>query len=182
MAASSRRRRRKRLPRPVRLTELVSSHARKWRFVHLHRMEVIRQKWAEAAGPFVARHAAPVRLVRKVLRVAVEDATWASELAYLTGPILERLQQLLPGRWVESIKVVQGEPLPPAEPPAPPVELAATTPRMERRVERATAAIEDPELQESVRKAMLTGIRRLDAEMRRGVETERNRHDDGDES
>ena len=90
------RRRRKKYTKPARLSDLVGSHTRRWKLTALHRLEVIRRKWAQAAGEYVARHAVPVRLVRRTLRVAVPDSSWASEMTYLGGPILERLQKLFP--------------------------------------------------------------------------------------
>jgi hypothetical protein len=158
------RRRRKRGSRPARLSDLVSSHTRRWRLTALHRLEVIRRKWARAAGEYVARHTVPVRLVRKTLRVAVPDSGWASELVYLAGPILERLQGELRGAWVEEIKPVLVESIPDSPAPAPEVKLPEPTQKMHERADRAVRDITDEDLRAAMRRAVLASLRRLDAE------------------
>ncbi len=171
MPPSDRRRRRKG-SRPARLSELVSSHTRRWRLTALHRLEVIRRKWARAAGEYVARHTVPVRLVRKTLRVAVPDSGWASELTYMAGPILERLQAELRGAWVEEIKPVLVESIPDSPAPAPELELPEPTEKMQERADRAVADIRDEELRAAMRRAVLASLRRLDAEADDAVEKE----------
>ena len=163
------RRRRRRAARPVRLGELVDQRARKWRFKHLARLETIRSHWAAAAGDFVAGHVQPARLVRRQLRLAVDDAAWGNELTYLAPAILERLRELLPGNWIDELKVVPGEPMPEPEPapePAPP--LPPPDPAMQAAADEAAAGLADPELAAAVRRASLARLRRLDAARRAG--------------
>lgn len=166
------RRRRRKGSRPARLSDLVSSHTRRWRLTALHRLEVIRRKWARAAGEYVARHTIPVRLVRKTLRVAVPDSGWASELAYLAGPILERLQAELRGAWVEEIKPVLVESIPDSPAPSPEVQLPEPTLKMHERADRAVEGIGDDELRAAVRRAVLASLRRLDAQADNAVDKE----------
>lgn len=110
MVSDRNRRRRRRSPTP--LAELIEARTRRWRILHLQRLQIIRRVWPRAAGDYVARNVQPARLVRRTLRLAVEDSSWAQEMAYLAGPILERLQKLLPGNWVDRLKVVASEPFP----------------------------------------------------------------------
>ena len=130
------RRRRKKYSKPSRLSDVVGSHTRRWKLTALHRLEVIRRKWAAAAGEYVAKHTVPVRLVRKTLRVAVPDSSWSAEMAYLAGPILERLQKMLKGDWVHEIKPVLTESIPDSPPPIPDIKLPEPTEEMHRRGEK----------------------------------------------
>ncbi len=174
-----RRRFRRRLPAPVRLGELIDRSARRWRFAALAKLEVIRARWPRAAGEYVAAHVAPVRLVRKTLRLAVDDASWASEMTYLAPAILERLKALLPGKWVEDLKVVLTEPMPPIEPPEPGVEMAPEDQDMRDRAKRAAAELSDPDLASAVRRATVARLRRLDATRKPAVDRgERTRSTD----
>lgn len=162
MPPRSRHRHRSRKDRPSRLSDLLGASARKWRMQHLHRLEVIRRRWIEAAGEYAARYLVPVRLVRKTLRVAVPDSAWASEATYLAGPILERLRALLPGGWVEEIKPVLTEPECPLPIPTPQVKLKEPTPRMQGRAELIVGHLPPGELRDAVRRAVLAALRRLD--------------------
>lgn len=174
------RRRRKKYSKPARLADLVGSHTRRWRLTALHRLEVIRRLWAKAAGEYVARHSVPVRLVRKTLRVAVEDSTWAAEMAYLAGPILERLQKLLKGDWVEEIRPVQVESIPDSPAPAADIKLPEPTEEMQQRADQAVASITDDKLRESMRRAVLASLRRLDAEASDAVDKEQEEPRNGE--
>lgn len=156
--------RRKRLKSPVRLSTLVDGHTRRWRLLALHRLEVIRRKWPEAAGDFVATHVVPVRLVRRILRVAAEDTTWLTEMTYLADAILERLRTLLPGDWVEELRTVVGVPMPPLPAPEPEVKLGPPTAEMFNRVEEACNSIEDSALRSAIQRAMLARLRREEAD------------------
>jgi hypothetical protein len=174
------RRRRKKYTKPARLSDLVGSHTRRWRLTALHRLEVIRRKWVQAAGEYVARHAVPVRLVRKTLRVAVEDSSWSAEMTYLAGPIVERLQKILKGDWVEEIKPVLVESIPDPPPPAPGISLREPTEEMQQRADQAVKDITDEKLKESMRRAVLASLRRLDAEASDAVDKEQTQPPDGE--
>ena len=106
----------------------------------------------------------PVSLVRKTLRVAAEDSSWASEMTYLAGPILERLQKVLPGKWVLEIKTVLTEPMPDLPPSPEEIKLRAPTEQMKNRVSKATEGLEDPDLSSAVGNAMLASLRRIDSD------------------
>jgi len=163
VAGRNRRRRRRSAPTP--LAELIEARTRRWRILHLQRLQIIRRAWSRAAGDYVARHVQPVRLVRHTLRLAVEDSSWAQEMAYLAEPILERLQKLLPGDWVDKLKVVAAEPFPDdvetgAAAGRPP--LAEASEEMKQAVAGACRQIADRGVAEAVSRAMLRYLR-LDA-------------------
>ena len=160
-------RHRRRLTSPVPLSKLINSNSRRWKIQALHRLEIIRRKWREVTGEYVATHVVPVRLVRKTLRIAAEDATWASEMTYLKSDLLERLQQVIPKGWIEDIHVVASEPLPsdlpdvqttPALPPL--------TAEMEQKALELTStalnANADPTLVAAIQRAILAALRRND--------------------
>ncbi len=174
---------RKKLVRPVKLSDLIDNRTRRWRLQRLKRLEIIRAKWPSAAGEYVAGHTQPVRLVRKTLRVAVDDAGWLNEMSYLTDTILERLRELLPGDWVAEIKAVTGEPVPPPDPRPGPARacLAEPTVEMHRRLDETLPELEDPKLAASIRQAMLTSLR-LDGRRLDAVEKEANQTIDEEQS
>jgi hypothetical protein len=160
-------RHRRRLTAPVPLNKLINGHTRRWKMQALHRVEVIRRKWREVAGEYVAIHVVPVRLVRKTLRLAAIDSTWASEMTYLKNELLERLQKVLPKGWVEEILVVSSEPLPPDLPELRSARtLSPPTSEMEQKaLELTTITLDagaDPTLVAAIQRAMLAALRRND--------------------
>ena len=156
-----RRIRRKKLAAPIKLGDVIDKRARRWRFQMLGKLEVIRAHWGEAAGEFVAAHVIPVRLVRKQLRLAVDDASWISEMTYLAPSILQRLQELLPGKWVDELKAVASEPLPQDTLPRErSVSLAPVDQQMLSTAEGLVREIDDKELSEAIRRARLAQLRR----------------------
>jgi hypothetical protein len=155
-----RRRQKKHRRGPVPVAEVVGKAARRWRFLHLHRLEVIRRAWREAAGEFVAKHAIPVRLVRRTLRVSVEDSSWVNEMTYLGPEILERLKERLKGNWVTDLKVVVGEPAEDLPSPPPAFVLPPATPALEHAAEALAEDVEDPALRAAVARAALAYLRR----------------------
>jgi hypothetical protein len=163
---------RRRISKPIKLADLVDAKARKWRFKLLARCSIIRSKWLEAAGEFVAAHVQPARLVRKQLRLAVDDASWANEMTYMGPNILERLQGLIPRGWVDELKVVQGEPMPEPLPPPTFLILPPKSPKMQAKAEKVADCLVDPDLAEAVRRATIARLRRLDASSKNAVDIE----------
>jgi hypothetical protein len=174
---------RKKLVRPVKLSDLIDNRTRRWRLQRLKRLEIIRAKWPQAAGEYVAGHTQPVRLVRTTLRVAVDDAGWLSEMTYLTDAILERLRELLPGNWVDEIKAVTGEALPASSdmPRNLRPRLSEPTAEMQKRLDEALPDLEDRDLAEVIRRTMLTSLR-LDGRRLDAVEKEANKSTDEEQS
>jgi len=156
----SRRRLRKHRKGPVAVADLVGASARRWRFQHLHRLEVLRGAWREAAGEFVARHVVPARLVRRTLRVVADDSSWVTEMAYLGPEILARLKEGLRGDWVDELKVVVGEPAEPLPPPPPVFELPPASPAQAREAAALAADVQEPQLRAAVERAALAWLRR----------------------
>lgn len=110
--------------------------------------------WPAAVGEEIARHAWPARTQPDgTLVVHVRDAIWGFELTQRAGEISERL----PGR--PRLRFTPG-PLPdttPDPPPAPPIQVS---PEQAREAAEMTAGIEDPNLRESVAKAIKAALAR----------------------
>jgi len=49
-------------------------------------------QWNEIVGTKVAAHAQPVRLTRNVLYIEVNDHLWLTQLKYMKGDILKKLE------------------------------------------------------------------------------------------
>lgn len=163
---------RRRLKAPVALSAIIERQSRKLRFHSLQRMNTIRTCWRNIAGEVLARHAVPVRLVRKTLRLAVDDHAWLTEMSYLAAPLLQRLKDALPGPWVEQLKFVVGEP-PPEEPAAtepPSPDLPPATEAMRKKALEAAGELQDPQLREAIFRATLARLRRLDRNERKKVD------------
>jgi hypothetical protein len=159
---------RRRLIAPVPINKLINSQTRRWKIQALHRLEVIRRAWRQVAGEYVAAHVVPVRLVRKTLRLAAEDSTWASEISYLTSELLMRLQTLIPKGWVTDIRVVSSEPLPPEVPDLKPaLKLPPATPDMTKKsLDLTEITLDhgvDPTLVTAIQRAVLAALRRSNA-------------------
>jgi Dna[CI] antecedent, DciA len=108
--------------------------------------------WPAAVGDEIARHAWPARRQPDgTLVVHVRDAIWGFELTQRAGEISERL----PGR--PRLRFTLGPlPAPPPEPPpAAPVE---ASPEQAREASELTAGIVDPNLRESVAKAIKAAL------------------------
>jgi hypothetical protein len=110
--------------------------------------------WPLAVGEEIARNAWPARTQPDgTLVVHVRDAIWGFELTQRATEISERL----PGR--PRLRFTPG-PLPdtaPEAPPSPPVE---PSPEQEREAAAIAAGIEDPDLRESVAKAIRAALAR----------------------
>jgi hypothetical protein len=114
--------------------------------------------WPGVVGEGIARRAWPLRVGRdRTLHVATESATWAHELDFLGGEILERLQARLGDEAPAGLRFAVGPVPEPATPPRPAAEPPARSlvvpPEIESEARSAAAAIADPELRELVAKA-----------------------------
>jgi predicted nucleic acid-binding Zn ribbon protein len=64
----------------------------------------VQAAWRDACGEAVAAQARPVAERDGVVTVACHSATWASELDLMQDRLLERLNELLRDRQVESLR------------------------------------------------------------------------------
>jgi Dna[CI] antecedent, DciA len=110
--------------------------------------------WPAAVGDEIARNAWPARTQPDgTLVVHVRDAIWGFELTQRAGEISGRL----PGR--PPLRFVPG-PLPAATPDAPAATPAEASPEQAREAAALAAGIDDPNLRESVAKAIKAALAR----------------------
>lgn len=60
--------------------------------------------WPEAVGPALADPTRPVELVDGVLVVACDDASWAAQIQWSEGQVIERLRSLLPDAEIRRLR------------------------------------------------------------------------------
>lgn len=110
--------------------------------------------WSAAVGDEISRNAWPARTQSDgTLVVHVRDAIWGFELTQRAGEISARL----PGR--PKLKFTPGPlPEPALDPPQPPV--VEPSPGQAREAAELTAGIVDPDLRESVAKAIKAALAR----------------------
>ncbi len=110
--------------------------------------------WPAAVGEEIARQAWPARTQPDgTLVVHVRDAIWGFELTQRAAEISERL----PGR--PRLRFTLG-PLPETAPEPPPAPPAEASPEQAREAAALTAGIVDPNLRESVAKAIKASLAR----------------------
>lgn len=80
------------VPRPV--SESLESLARRLGAPTASALGAVFSRWEEAVGPTVAAHSRPVALTDGVLRVAVDQPGWATQLRYLTTTLMARLDDV----------------------------------------------------------------------------------------
>jgi predicted nucleic acid-binding Zn ribbon protein len=68
-------------------------------------LAVVFAHWGEVVGDSVAAHARPVSLVKGVLRVAVDQSGWATQLKFLAPQLVGRLNEVAGAAVVERIEV-----------------------------------------------------------------------------
>jgi Dna[CI] antecedent DciA-like protein len=114
--------------------------------------------WPEAVGEEIARNAWPARTQPDgTLVVHVRDAVWGFELTQRAAEISSRL----PGR--PRLRSLPG-PLPAGTPDVSPAQAIEATPEQAREAASLTAGIEDPDLRESVAKAIKAALARAPAD------------------
>lgn len=110
--------------------------------------------WAAAVGPEISRNAWPARRQADgTLVVHVRDAIWGFELSQQAPQISARL----PG--APRLRFVPG-PLPDEAPQDAPPAFVEATPEQAREAEEMAAEISDPDLRESVSKAIKAALAR----------------------
>ena len=109
------------------------------------------ERWPAAVGEAIARRAWPARIARDgTLHVNTSDSIWSFELGQQSAEIAERLG-------VPRLRFAPG-PLPELEPPEAPSSGPDVQPADIVRAEAAARSIDDPELRESVQRAVSLGL------------------------
>lgn len=89
---------------PVPLTDSLDAMMRSLRGTDRRQVGGVFGRWAEVVGDDLARQVRPVKLDQRVLTVEVDDPAWATQVKFLLGTIIERLDSVA-GVQVERIEV-----------------------------------------------------------------------------
>ena len=65
-------------------------------------------RWDEIVGPAAAQHCRPVAVEEDVLVVEASDAVWASELKWLSGSVIDRINEVCDQSRLRSVSVRVG--------------------------------------------------------------------------
>jgi predicted nucleic acid-binding Zn ribbon protein len=68
-------------------------------------LDQVFSRWEELVGPQIAPHAQPLSLRQGTLVIGVAEPAWATQLRFLSGVLLGRLEELGQGGAVTSIEV-----------------------------------------------------------------------------
>jgi hypothetical protein len=115
------------------------------------RLLALREIWAEAVGPEVARNAFPVRLTRSdVVVVHCSGSAWASELTLLRAHLHARLEQSMGPAAPAELRFEVGElPL-----PDPVRAEGVRQPAINPRAAELAADVSDPDLRATIERAI----------------------------
>ncbi|WP_420452043.1 DciA family protein [Ilumatobacter sp.] len=78
---------------PVPLSRSLDSMMRSLRGTDRIQVAGVFGRWDTAVGPQIADHVRPIRLDEAVLLVETDSATWATQVRFLAGSIIERLRE-----------------------------------------------------------------------------------------
>ncbi|MEE9613909.1 MAG: DUF721 domain-containing protein [Thermodesulfobacteriota bacterium] len=119
----------------------------------------VKLAWPEAVGRTVSGKTAPIRLMGKVLHVAVASSPWMTELGYHKKDILSKLNRIVGEAAVTEIVFKPGTVKPLREKTSPqrrpPLRPRHEITEKERSfIDRTAEAIEDPALKELIKRTM----------------------------
>ena len=115
--------------------------------------------WPEAVGPAIARSAWPQRLARDgTLHVTTISSTWAFELGRMEEEVRAKLRQAIGDATPPSLRFAPGPVPSPGAEERPEREVPEPTAEERSRAASLSAAIEDSELREAVRRAVAASL------------------------
>jgi Dna[CI] antecedent DciA-like protein len=113
-------------------------------------MAEVLDRWVDAVGPDIARNAWPARIARDgTVHVNTADSVWAFELGHRASEIAAKLA-------APAVRFAPG-PLPEPDEVAP-EHAVERTPEDDERARAIASSISDPNLRESVQKAVSFGL------------------------
>src|SRR5258708_17439427 len=68
-------------------------------------LELVFSRWEEVVGPAVAAHSRPLSIRDHALTIGVDGPAWATQLRFLSVPLLKRLNGLIRAGEVSSLAV-----------------------------------------------------------------------------
>jgi len=93
---------------PPAIRELMDEFMSRKRFSFRMSRMLLPQRWAEIAGEAIARNARPVKIEKKKLFLTVSNAAWMSELSYLKADLIEKINSMAGGSFIEDISMRVG--------------------------------------------------------------------------
>jgi hypothetical protein len=108
--------------------------------------------WPAVVGPHAAQKTQPVRFARGRLTVHVTSEVWVTEILADSDALIARLHAAIGRRIVHALSVRVGDVVP-APPPAPPASKRAPA-AVPAEIEALLRGVDDPELRESIRRAV----------------------------
>ena len=79
---------------PVPLSESLDHMMRSLRGADRRQLSGVFGRWVDAVGQDLAQHVRPLKVDGGVLTVGVEDAAWATQVAFVSATIIERLREV----------------------------------------------------------------------------------------
>jgi hypothetical protein len=122
-------------------------------------LAAVTRAWPEAVGAAIARAAWPQRIARDgTLHVTTVSSTWAFELGRMEDDVRAKLRSLIGDATPPALRFAPGPvPSPAADERAVPAPLIPTPPE-QAEAASLSAAIEDPELRDAVRRAVAASL------------------------
>lgn len=134
--------------------ELLEVLSRRWRLRRRLPMALLPERWSALVGEPLARHVQPLTIRNGELVLAVDSPAWMSELQFQLPTLTARIQQGMPRPAVKRLLLTLA-PLTFDEEKARNVPLLPDLNERERAsVEGVAMTCADPELRETVRRAM----------------------------
>jgi len=119
---------------------------------HLRHSEVW-TRWFEIVGTELSRVTSPLELKSKILFVTVAHQAWAQQLHFLKASLLNKIRLVCEESQINDIQFRVGKVLPVPFVPRSDFRLLKNEPLSERQ-EMTLRAVEDPDLRDSIRRAM----------------------------
>jgi predicted nucleic acid-binding Zn ribbon protein len=122
-------------------------------------LAAVTRAWPDAVGPAIARAAWPQRIARDgTLHVTTVSSTWSFELARMEEEVRAKLRAAIGDTTPPSLRFAPGPVPSPGEDERPPRAVPSPSPEDDVRAASLSAAIEDPELREAVRRAVAASL------------------------
>lgn len=120
----------------------------------------VRRDWPSLVGPQIARRAQPGGIAGGTLAVVVDNSPWLQELRLREAELLSRLQDRYGAQSIKALRFTLGTPSPEARPAGhsePPGDEALSD-NEAAWVARATAAVPDPALADTLRRLLVKDL------------------------
>lgn len=122
------------------------------------------QLWPEVVGETVARVTQPETVRGNTLVVTVADSAWLQQLRYMEEPVVEKLNAAVGRPIIEGLYFKVGAIRPEPQEDEEVEEQAELDPETAAQLEQVVAALEDPELRETLKQILAASMRLTEGE------------------